>query len=118
MDRFHPIAYTIRVLADSLKQLQLWLPSFMTSCFTFVPQFEKILVMWGVGGGGEGVLTVIFQTRGNEKQEPSGHPTSASNVAWTIVNYSSTSVSWALLVFFAWGTADSHLPIFGKQCYC
>ena len=31
------------------------------------------------------------------QQEPRGHPTSASNVAWMIVNYSSTRVSWLLL---------------------
>ena len=31
------------------------------------------------------------------KQEPHGHPTSASNVAWMIVNYSSTRGSWRLL---------------------
>ena len=29
-----------------------------------------------------------------QKQEPSGHLTLASNVAWIIVNYSSTRVSW------------------------
>ena len=29
------------------------------------------------------------------EQEPCGHATSASNVAWIIVNYSSTRVSWS-----------------------
>ena len=52
------------------------------------------------------------------KQEPSGHPTSASNVAWIIVNHSSTIVSWPLLALYDWGGADSPLPIFGKQCCC
>ena len=35
--------------------------------------------------------------RQHYEQEPRGHPTSASNVAWMIVNYSSTRVSWLLL---------------------
>ena len=52
------------------------------------------------------------------KQEPSGHPISASNVVWIIVNYSSTRVSWPLLAFYDWGGADSPLPIFRKQCHC
>ena len=36
------------------------------------------------------------------EQEPRGHPTSASNVAWIIVNYSSTRVSWPLLALYDW----------------
>ena len=52
------------------------------------------------------------------KQGPSGHPTSASNVVWIIINYSSTRVSWGLLAFCVWERADSLLPILRKQCYC
>ena len=37
-----------------------------------------------------------------KKQEPRGHPTWASNVAWIIVNYSSTRVSWPLLALYDW----------------
>ena len=40
------------------------------------------------------------------KQEPSGHPTSASNVAWVIVNYSSMGI----LAFYDRGKVDSPLP--------
>ena len=38
----------------------------------------------------------LVQIRVNhiDQQEPHGHPTSASNVASIIVNYSSTRVSW------------------------
>ena len=52
------------------------------------------------------------------KQEPCGHPTSASNVAWIIVNYSSTRVNWTLLALYDRGRVDSRPPIFGKQCFC
>ena len=55
-------------------------------------------------------------TKSTKEQEPRGHPTSASNVAWIIVNYSSTRVNWPLLALYDLGV-DSHPPIFGKQCY-
>ena len=38
----------------------------------------------------------------NIEQEPHGHPTSASDIAWIIVNYSSTRVSWPLLALYDW----------------
>ena len=41
------------------------------------------------------------------EQEPCGHPTSASNVAWIIVNYSSTRVNWPLLALYDWEGVDS-----------
>ena len=61
-----------------------------------------------------------FQHSGHHrtaKHEPSGHLTLASNVAWIIVNYSSTRVSWSPLAFYDRGV-DFPLPFFGKQCYC
>ena len=44
------------------------------------------------------------------KQEASGHLTSASIVAWIIVNYSPIRVSWAFLAFCDRGGVDSPSP--------
>ena len=83
-----------------------------------MPILRKSCTKSGCSGGREGCRRCMFQNFVQDhilpywhnhehgpdqiKQEPRGHQTSASNVAWIIVNYSSTRVSWPLLALHDW----------------
>ena len=44
------LAHAIRLIAVTLKPLKLWLPNFVNLCFSFWPQYDRILansVQWG-----------------------------------------------------------------------
>ena len=52
------LSHTTIVSPGTLKPLKQWLTNFVTFCFTFLPQFEKILAK----SIAQGVAKVIFQT--------------------------------------------------------